>query len=96
VCPAGHSPETFRLFEAAEAGSIPIVVLPRAARDGARSGGPSSLDASNACGDPWRPFLASRAPFLWLSSWTDAPAALALLQAQPRRVAAMQKDLLRW
>jgi hypothetical protein len=25
LCPAGHAPETFRLFEAAEAGSIPIV-----------------------------------------------------------------------
>ena len=27
LCPAGHNPECYRMYEAAEAGSIPIVPL---------------------------------------------------------------------
>ena len=57
LCPAGHNPEAFRVFEAAEAGSIPVLV----------TGDDEYLD--HACVDAFKPLLDSGAPFLVLKDW---------------------------
>lgn len=81
LCPSGHNPETFRIFEACEAGSIPIVDF-------------SSY--ANSCENPWSPFLKSQAPFIWLENWDDIVNVLLVLRSDPERVLAMQKEVITW
>lgn len=82
LCPSGHNPETFRLFEACEAGSIPIVDYTRQA---------------SACSNPWKPFIDSRAPFIWIQSWEeDIVNILTILRNDPERVKLMQRKVIEW
>jgi hypothetical protein len=99
LCPAGHNPETFRLFEAAEAGSIPIVeVAPFGGGRGRANNRDraSEADKKSGCHDPWRPFRASGAPFVWLESWAELPATLAALRADPEAVQQQQRAVVEW
>ena len=48
LCPTGHSPETFRLFEAAEAGSIPIVHYAMPPPSSSSSSSSSSIGGSGS------------------------------------------------
>mmetsp|Transcript_13850 Transcript_13850/g.40528 ORF Transcript_13850/g.40528 Transcript_13850/m.40528 type:complete len:1116 (-) Transcript_13850:48-3395(-) len=73
LCPSGHNPESYRLFEAAEAGSIPVVTL-----DGMYNAHP--------CGDSFLPFIESGAPFVYLSKWGDLEETLAKLASSPSHV----------
>lgn len=59
LCPAGHNPEAYRIYEACEAGSIPILVLNE------------TLYSDHQCEDAYFPFLESRAPFIWLNTWAE-------------------------
>lgn len=81
LAPPGHNPETFRIFEAAEAGSIPIMD---------RRTNPTE------CVNPWRPFLDSNAPVVWIDDWNKVDEVLLSLYAQKDRVLKMQHDLLQW
>jgi hypothetical protein len=106
LCPQGHSPETFRLFEAAEAGSIPIVEIGGsvfAQSEEALSGGGATneinpeANLSGACVNPWRPFLESQAPFIWVKDWADVDNILTVLAALPQeKVAVMQLSVQNW
>lgn len=58
LCPDGHNPESYRIYEALEAGSIPVLVMD------------SSYDR-HACHGAFDPFLASNAPFVFLRGWRD-------------------------
>ena len=70
LSPSGHNPETFRLYEAAEAGSIPIV------------DNTNALNSEIACNDPWRPFIDSGAPFVWIQNWDNIESILQQLHAE--------------
>ena len=109
ICPPGHSPETFRLYEAIEAGSIPIVDGAGASiheRWGSGSGQVSSptegtnhrrLKTTGQCIDPMRPFRDSGAPFLWVSDWEgELEQLLRKLRQNPQKVEAHQKALAVW
>jgi len=94
LSPSGHNPETFRLYEAAEAGSIPIVDYTGHGTvvDDDGGGGRSGSE----CGDPWRPFLDSGAPFIWVEDWTGLEALLETLRSDPEALAKRQAELLAW
>jgi hypothetical protein len=94
LSPSGHNPETFRLFEAAEAGSIPIVDYTGHGNAGDDDGGGGR--SGSECADPWRPFLDSGAPFIWVEDWTGLEALLERLRSDPEALARRQQDLSNW
>eukprot|EP00924_Labyrinthula_sp_SR-Ha-C_P003773 maker-scaffold_3-snap-gene-4.38-mRNA-1 protein AED:0.31 eAED:0.31 QI:102/1/1/1/1/1/3/161/440 len=59
LCPMGHNPEAYRIYEASEAGSIPILVY-----------GDESYN-KHRCKDSFAPFKQANAPFVWLNSWDE-------------------------
>ena len=82
LAPAGHNPECFRLFEAADAGSIPVLL--RADLHGGPRRCGSSLEG-------WRD-----APLLVLESWSDLHSAIGALVADPAALDARQERLRGW
>jgi hypothetical protein len=60
LCPSGHNPEAYRIFEAIEAGSIPVLALGKDYR-------------SSACRNAFQPFIDSKSPIPMLSSWKELP-----------------------
>lgn len=53
LCPIGHNPEAYRIYEACEAGSIPILSLDR-------------YYGRHECKDAYAPFVDAGAPFVFL------------------------------
>ncbi|KAL7529853.1 hypothetical protein ACHAXR_005304 [Thalassiosira sp. AJA248-18] len=84
LAPRGHHPECFRLFEAAEAGSIPILTK-----------GDFALDMKHrGCTDPlgqWRD-----APVIVLDSWTELYPTVEGLMKDPVRLDQMQQEFVAW
>jgi hypothetical protein len=83
LCPAGHNPEAFRLFEASEAGSIPIIVKDEEYQE-------------HFCKDSFAPLLASGAPFIVLNSWDELTLALQPFVDDPSLLDEKQKALKHW
>jgi len=83
LCPDGHNPEAYRIFEACEAGSIPILAL-------------DEYYADHACRDAFAPLIESGAPFVYLNSWTGLAPFLAKAVKRPDVLQAMQANLLDW
>ena len=84
LCPSGYNPESYRIFEAVEAGSIPIIVLDQ------------QYQVHN-CKHAFAPFIASGAPFVYLNSWyTDLNAFLMSVYNQPGLLIKMQVDMMAW
>jgi len=80
LTPRGHHPECFRLFEAAEAGSIPVLT--------------AGDFAGSKCLDPlahWRD-----APVVLLRSWKELWPTVEGLMRDPARLDAMQRDFAAW
>lgn len=83
LSPCGHNPESYRFFEAIEAGSIPVIAL-------------DSFYKSHVCGDPlWR-LRESGAPIVFLNRWSDLGPTLRRILSNPGEVRAMQKALRLW
>ena len=83
LCPMGHNPEAYRLYEAIEAGSIPII----------------AVDADykrHPCKDPFGPMLKSDFPGVVLDSWTDLPEVMKSLLEDPSALDDMQTRLAAW
>ncbi|KAH9260462.1 hypothetical protein BASA82_000140 [Batrachochytrium salamandrivorans] len=55
LCPTGHNPEAYRIYEALEAGSIPVLGLDRYYRHA-------------RCHDAFKPFIEANAPFVYLGN----------------------------
>ncbi|GBG33472.1 UDP-D-xylose:ribitol-5-phosphate beta1,4-xylosyltransferase [Hondaea fermentalgiana] len=83
LCPQGHNPEAYRIYEACEAGSIPIVVLDEYYR-------------SHECEGAFLPLITQGAPFVFLNSWTELPAYLEYILQHPERIQQMQMDTMEW
>jgi len=81
LSPTGHNPECFRMFEAIEAGSIPVLVLDGEYRN-------------HKCGDALK--LYREAPMIWLDSWADWPETLETLWNNPESLNRRQKALMSW
>ena len=85
LSPAGHNPECFRMFEAVEAGSIPVLV-----KDDLYA----TTYAGGACLEPlqhWRD-----APILVLDSWDDLYPTVVRLLGDLEALHKMQRDLGEW
>eukprot|EP00511_Aplanochytrium_stocchinoi_P006447 CAMPEP_0204825508 /NCGR_PEP_ID=MMETSP1346-20131115/3383_1 /ASSEMBLY_ACC=CAM_ASM_000771 /TAXON_ID=215587 /ORGANISM="Aplanochytrium stocchinoi, Strain GSBS06" /LENGTH=500 /DNA_ID=CAMNT_0051953159 /DNA_START=218 /DNA_END=1716 /DNA_ORIENTATION=- len=83
LCPQGHNPEAYRIYEACEAGSIPIVVL-------------DDAYAAHECANSFRPLIESGAPFVFLNSWTDLLRFLRDIENDQDRLHRMQADSMAW
>lgn len=83
LCPAGHNPESYRIYEAIEAGSIPILALDRAYE---------VFD----CTEAFAPFVQSEAPFPMLKSWKQVGQTLERAVHDPAWVVELQINCTVW
>uniref|UniRef100_A0A7S1XDT6 RXYLT1 C-terminal domain-containing protein n=2 Tax=Compsopogon caeruleus TaxID=31354 RepID=A0A7S1XDT6_9RHOD len=83
LSPVGHNPESYRIFEAIEAGSIPVIALDQAY-------------LSHACGDPlWR-YRETGSPIIFIDRWQDIPRVLRELISNPAALANRQEAVVKW
>lgn len=84
LCPTGHNPEAYRIYEALEAGSIPVLGLDRYYRHA-------------RCHDAFRPFIEANAPFVYLNNgWQDLEAFLQTKGSNATWVAEQQTLCVTW
>ena len=83
LAPAGGNPECFRLWEALEAGSIPVVPL-------------DETYHQHPCSDSLLPLRQSAAPIIFVRGWMELPGILKDLNDHPTRADQMQKEALAW
>mmetsp|Transcript_20138 Transcript_20138/g.33264 ORF Transcript_20138/g.33264 Transcript_20138/m.33264 type:complete len:466 (-) Transcript_20138:462-1859(-) len=84
LCPIGHNPEAYRIYEACEAGSIPVVALK------------SKQYLEHKCSGAFKPFIDSNAPFLYLDTWADLPSVLEKVSANITYIEEKQAALKVW
>lgn len=84
LCPAGHNPEAYRIYEACEAGSIPILV------DG------EDYYKKHACNGAFEPFKQANAPFIWLNSWDELENFLLTDGSNETFIAQKQEEVRLW
>ncbi|KAL7539966.1 hypothetical protein ACHAWF_006556 [Thalassiosira exigua] len=94
LAPAGHNPECFRLFEAVEAGSIPI--LTQDDLHGAHHPQPSKATrgVAHPCKDALHHWY--DAPMVVLDSWEDLYPTVEILMKDPASLDKMQATLRSW
>lgn len=81
LCPIGHNPEQYRIYEAAYVGSIPVVFLKN----------------DHECKLSLQPFIVSGAPFIYASDIEDALVQMEqYLQLSQSEKAERQRALMRW
>jgi hypothetical protein len=83
LAPAGNNPECFRVYEALEAGSIPVVPLDHAYR-------------RHRCKNSLLPWIETGAPMIFVSNWSQLVGILRDLDDHPKRADAMQKQAMAW
>jgi len=81
LAPSGHNPECFRLYEAVEAGSIPVISLDKHYRD-------------HECKDSLFHWLDS--PIVIVESWNEVIPTLQKLLEEPEALDVRQENLLAW
>ena len=81
LAPSGHNPECFRLYEAVEAGSIPVISLDKYYRE-------------HACKDSLSHWLDS--PIVIVESWNEMIPTLQKLLEEPEALDMRQADLRAW
>lgn len=81
LCPMGDLWESYRIYEAAELGSIPIVEDPAEFYSWAH---------------PAQGVKDMGAPFIFVKDWTELPTVLNELAADPERITRLQKKLKSW
>lgn len=96
ISPAGHSPECFRLFEAVEAGSIPIMTHDdlHGAHHPDADKGKKFRNAPHPCKDSLHHWY--DAPMVVLESWEDLYPTVEKLLLDPRALDEMQDNMRRW
>ena len=94
LCPRGANAETRRVYEALEAGSIPIVEA--AAVGPAAGGGAGAGGAAPQCADSLQPLKESGAPVIFVRNWANLPALLERETADRARLNRRQAALLSW
>lgn len=81
LCPLGHNPESYRIYEACEVGSIPILVMDKYYEE-------------HECKNAFFPFLNSSAPFVFFKSWTELAPYLESLN--PAKIIQQQQQVREW
>ena len=85
LAPVGRNAESYRLWEAAEAGSVPVVVLGR-----------QYERMWEDCKNGLHPLMWSKAPFIWADNWQSAFEKMLALNSNAKELAQRQDDLLDW
>lgn len=67
LCPMGHNPEAYRIYEACEAGSVPVLVTKE------------EDYVNHKCSNAFKPLLDSGAPFVVLDDWNQLPELLEMI-----------------
>lgn len=80
LCPIGHNPEQFRIFEAMEGGSIPVFSRAEV--------------ATHKCENALGPFEGT--PVLFVHNWQQLPAKLIDIVSNPARLAEWHRRFLAW
>jgi hypothetical protein len=81
LAPSGHNPECFRLYEAVESGSIPVVATDEYYRN-------------HQCKDSLIHWLSS--PIIVLESWSELMSTLQQLLEEPEALDKRQAELRAW
>jgi len=91
LAPAGHNPQCYRMFEAVEAGSIPVLVKKDTATNYVRD---LTTNYKNKCKDPlhhWKD-----APILVLDSWNDVFPTMDRIMEDKEKLDEMQTNVIVW
>lgn len=83
LCPDGHNPEAFRLYEACAAGSIPIVALGKVYQE-------------HKCHHGLLPLIKSGAPFVFLNDWDELQPFLIKVHKNQELLQRMQVNVMEW
>ncbi len=83
LCPDGHNPEAFRLYEACAAGSIPIVALGKVYQE-------------HSCHHGLLPLIKAGAPFVLLNDWDELQPFLAKVYKNRELLQRMQVNVMEW
>lgn len=83
MIPVGNAPESFRIYEAIDAASIPVMSLDKSY-------------TSHMCNNAFRPFIDSGAPFLYVNDWSEAVEKMDHLLKNKNLLEKMQLDLIKW
>uniref|UniRef100_A0A7S1XBJ5 RXYLT1 C-terminal domain-containing protein n=1 Tax=Compsopogon caeruleus TaxID=31354 RepID=A0A7S1XBJ5_9RHOD len=84
LSPVGHHPECFRMYEAMDAGSIPIIAL-------------DETYQKKDCKDGLYPMIQEGAPFPFLRTWDELPSFLEKwVKARPSEIDELQKRITDW
>ncbi len=81
----GHNYETYRLFEAIEAGSIPVIET-----------GTKYDEIQGSCSGSFKPLLDSNPPFLFVQTWLEVPQLLENEFKDPEALDRRHAALLEW
>mmetsp|Transcript_11045 Transcript_11045/g.19493 ORF Transcript_11045/g.19493 Transcript_11045/m.19493 type:complete len:180 (+) Transcript_11045:723-1262(+) len=84
LCPSGKNVEAFRIYEAVEAGSIPVLALD------------SFYQKGRHCKQGFQPLIDAGAPFIFIENWHDWPELMMELLKDPEALDRRQKDIARW
>jgi len=84
LCPSGKNVESYRIHEAVEAGSIPVLALD------------SYYYKDHRCKDGFRPYIDSKAPFIFVKDWADWPKLMEELLGDLDALEQRQKDIAAW
>ncbi|GBG26387.1 UDP-D-xylose:ribitol-5-phosphate beta1,4-xylosyltransferase [Hondaea fermentalgiana] len=84
LCPMGHNPEAYRIYEACEAGSVPVLVTKE------------EEYVNHKCSNAFQPLLDSGAPFVILDSWNDLPQLLEIIHSNQTFVEEKQRAVRAW
>ena len=85
LAPVGHNPESFRIFEAIEAGSIPIIALDDTYRKKNATECPNSLGP-----------LIKDSPLVFLNDWSELEDFLVEILSDKEKLNAKQKEMKQW
>jgi len=84
LCPGGHNPEAYRIYETCIAGSIPILVYS------------DEKSKGQVCKDSFAPFKQSNAPFVWLKDWSQLGGFLHEFAGNHTFIMEKQKQVRQW
>jgi len=80
LCPEGANAESYRIYEAIESGSIPVLVHSK----------------RKECQDPYTELMKDNAPILMLDSWEEFPEKISYFLQNPAELDALQESLMKW
>jgi len=84
LSPRGHNPECYRMYEACETGSIPIIEEWSAPAN------------EQHCDGAFEPFYRSNAPFIYIKDWSKLGSLLKTWLEDPVALLQKQKDVMEW